>query len=313
MLGKTANGLFWFSRQIERMENIAELLETGLRMALTRTQGGDDDWRSVIATVGAQSLFDENHDDYSAKNVIDFLLRNKHNPTSVINTIEQARANARLVRTAITRSVWESTNESWMNIREILKRPVSESQLPNVLSLIKNQSALISGTFYRTMLRNESYYFSLIGKYIERADNTARILDVKYYVLLPSSSYIGSSLDNVQWESILRSVSAHRSYRWVYHTDYNPTNIAEFLMLNEEMPRSLSFCYDKIETNLNLITNNSKTEDPCSVQCKKIIHILDTNTVSSILDNGLHEFLINFISENNTLSSLVSEQYRFYQ
>lgn len=313
MLGKTANGLFWFSREIERMENMAELLETGLRMALMRNHEGDDEWKSVIATVGAQESFEEKHDEYSAKNVIDYILRDKENSSSVINTIEDARSNARLVRTAITRSVWESTNESWMKIKETLRRPVTESQLPNVLNLIKNQSALISGAFYRTMLRNETNYFSSLGRYIERADNTARILDVKYYVLLPSSSYIGSSLDNVQWESILRSVSAHRSYRWVYHTDYNPTNIAEFLILNEEMPRSLAFCYDKIETNLKLISIGKEPDDPSQHHCKTMIKLLDNSTVNSILEDGLHEFLMGFLTENNTLSSLIAQQYRFYE
>ena len=137
-----------------------------------------------------------------------------------MSSIETARSNARMVRTALTRETWESINEAWMSLKRMLAKPIDERDLPNVLDAIKRETALIRGSFYGTMLRNEIFDFSQIGTYVERADNTARILDVKYYVLLPSISWVGSTLDNYQWESILRSVSAHRSYRWVYEADY---------------------------------------------------------------------------------------------
>ncbi len=122
-----------------------------------------------------------------------------------------------------------------------------------MLDAIKRETALIRGSFYGTMLRNEIFDFSQLGTYVERADNTARILDVKYYVLLPSISWVGSTLDNYQWESILRSVSAHRSYRWVYDADYKPTNIADYLILNVRMPRSLTFCYRFLSEHLKFL------------------------------------------------------------
>ena len=143
-------------------------------------------------------------------------------------------------RTALTREAWESVNEAWMTLRVTLEKPIHESDLPPVLDQIKRLTALMRGAFHGTMLRNENFDFARIGTFIERADNTARILDVKYYVLLPSISYVGTNLDNYQWESILRSVSAHRSYRWVYDVEYRPGNIADYLILNGRMPRSLT-------------------------------------------------------------------------
>ena len=242
LLGRTANGLYWMNRYIERAENMARLVDAGLRMALTRTQSASEEWNSVLLSAGSDVAFTQKYQDYTAANVADFLLRDTSNPSSTMAAIETARNNARMVRTALTRETWESINEAWMSLKRMLARPIDERDLPSVLDAIKRETALIRGSFYGTMLRNEIFDFSQLGTYVERADNTARILDVKYYVLLPSISGVGSTLDNYHWESILRSVSAHRSYRWVYDADYKPTNIADYLILNVRMPRSLTFC-----------------------------------------------------------------------
>src|SRR4029434_5141741 len=145
------------------------------------------------------------------------------NPSSVMSSIETARNNARMVRTALTRDTWESINQALSAHTRMVSSPIDGRDLAKVRDAIKRETALIRGTFHGTMLRNEIFDFSQIGTFVERADNTARILAVKYYVLLPSISWVGSSLDNYQWESILRSVSAHRSYRWVYDAEYKPT------------------------------------------------------------------------------------------
>src|SRR3954447_7341835 len=242
LLGRTANGLYWMNRYIERAESMARLMDAGLRMALTRSESAADEWTSVVVSAGAEEAFTAKHTEFTVATVSDFLLRDTSNPSSVMSVIETARNNARMVRTALTRETWESINEAWMSLKRMLARPIDERDLPTVLDAIKRETALIRGSFYGTMLRNEIFDFSQLGTYVERADNTARILDVKYYVLLPSISWVGSSLDNYQWESILRSVAAHRSYRWVYEADYRPTIIADYLILNGRMPRSLAFC-----------------------------------------------------------------------
>ena len=246
LLGRTANGLYWMNRYIERAENMARLLDAGLRMALTRSENADEEWTSVVVSAGAEEAFRVRHSEFTVTTVSDFLLRDTGNPSSVMSSIETARSNARMVRTALTRETWESINEAWMALKRMLGGPIDPRDLPKVLDAIKRETALIRGTFFGTMLRNEIFDFSQLGTFVERADNTARILDVKYYVLLPSISWVGSSLDNYQWESILRSVAAHRSYRWVYEADYRPTNIADYLILNARMPRSLAFCYRNI-------------------------------------------------------------------
>lgn len=312
LLGRTANGLYWMSRYNERAENMARLVDAGLRLALTRTDSSADEWASVLMSAGVKPAFDARHAEYNAETVGDFLLRDTANPSSVISCIEAGRANARMVRTALTRETWESINESWMTFRRLLAPEIDQRELPAILDQIKRQTALIRGAFQGTMLRNEIFDFAHIGVFMERADNTARILDVKYYVLLPSVSWVGSTLDNYQWESILRSVSAHRSYRWVYEADYKPTNIADFLILNRRMPRSLAYCYRMISESLNLLAEDYGERHACHATVDEIHARLKPGTIDQIFEGGLHEFLNEFICRNNQLGNQLAEDYRFF-
>ena len=312
LLGRTANGLYWMNRYIERAENMARLVDAGLRMALTRTQSAEEEWKSVVLSAGADVAFSARNSDYNAATVSDFLLRDTSNPSSALSSIEAARSNARMVRTALTRETWESINEAWMSFKRMLAAPVDARDLPQVLDSIKRETALIRGAFYGTMLRNEIFDFAQIGTYVERADNTARILDVKYYVLLPSVSWVGSTLDNYQWESILRSVSAHRSYRWVYDAEYRPTNIADYLILNNRMPRSLAFCYRFIAEHLGYRAQDYGTRLACHQTVEETIAKLKVGSIKDIFDAGLHEFLTQFILDNYRLGDEVAAGYRFH-
>lgn len=312
LLGRTANGLYWMNRYIERAENMARLVDAGLRMALTRTQDASEEWNSVLLSAGSDIAFSQKYQDYTAANVSDFLLRDTSNPSSTMSSIETARNNARMVRTALTRETWESINEAWMSLKRMLARPIDERDLPTVLDAIKRETALIRGSFYGTMLRNEIFDFSQLGTYVERADNTARILDVKYYVLLPSLSWVGSTLDNYQWESILRSVSAHRSYRWVYEADYKPTNIADYLILNVRMPRSLTFCYRFLGEHLKFLADDYGERHACHATYEKIQAMLRKGSIKDIFDHGLHEFLHEFIRDNTRLGDEIAQDYRFH-
>ncbi|ESZ15117.1 MULTISPECIES: alpha-E domain-containing protein [Mesorhizobium] len=312
LLGRTANGLYWMNRYIERAENMARLVDAGLRMALTRTQNASEEWNSVLLSAGSDAAFTQKYSDYTAANVADFLLRDTSNPSSTMTSIETARNNARMVRTALTRETWESINEAWMSLKRMLAKPIDERDLPSVLDAIKRETALIRGSFYGTMLRNEIFDFSQLGTYVERADNTARILDVKYYVLLPSISWVGSTLDNYQWESILRSVSAHRSYRWVYEADYKPSNIADYLILNVRMPRSLTFCYRFLTEHLRFLGDDYGERHACHVTAGKTQAMLAAGSIKDIFDAGLHEFLANFILDNIRLGDEIAQDYRFY-
>lgn len=313
MLGRTANGLYWMFRYIERAENIARLVDAGMRVSLTRSGGGDEDWDGVLQSAGAHEEFLEHHEKVTSADAIDYMLRDKSNPSSVMSCIEYGRNNARMVRTALTRETWEATNEFWIELKNLLGRKVKAAELPQVIDVIKHRAGLVRGAFHGSMLRNDLYNFSRIGTFIERADNTARILDVKYYVLLPAAAQVGSSLDNAQWESILRSVSAHRSYGWVYDAEYKPANIADFLILNGRMPRSLAYCYEKIVSNLGHLSEDYDERHKAHDTADSIKATLQKTTINRVMDQGLHEFLELFVNRNAQLGQEITDGYRFYQ
>lgn len=311
MLGKTAGGLYWMFRFLERSENTARLVEAGFRIALTRSTDSESEWKSLVTTAGVKRQYREKYDVFNGTNVVDFLLRDPSNPSSVISVIENARTNARMVRTALTTEVWEAVNETWMTLKEALKRPIKETDLPAVLGIIRQQSALVRGALHGTMMRNDIYDFAQIGTALERADNTARIIDVKYYTLLPSASFVGSRLDNVQWETVLRSVSAHRSFRWLNDGDMTSTMIAEFLILDSRFPRSLAFCGKNLVSNLEFLSKDYGSRTPCHDMADTLQEKLKKRSINSIFDTGLHQFIGEFIQENNAIGTQIEQDYRF--
>ena len=311
MLGKTAGGLYWMFRYLERSENTARLIEAGFRIALTRSKDPEAEWKSVLTTAGVCADYSRKYDGYAASDALDFLLRDTDNPSSVISSIENARTNARMVRTALTTEVWEAVNEGWMALKAALKNPVTQTRLPAVLGEIRRQTALVRGAVHGTMLRNDIFDFTQIGIALERADNTARIIDVKYYTLLPSASFVGSTLDNVQWETILRSVSAHRSFRWLNNHEISPMSIAEFLIFDSRFPRSLSFCSRILEDNLGYLAKDYDARLPCHDMIDAQRDKLRAHTISTVFDEGLHQFITGFISANNAIGLQIEKDYRF--
>lgn len=312
MLGRSANGIFWMFRYLERAENTARLLDAGFRLALTRGAGAaTDEWRSVLVTIGQDGAFRCKHDEYLGPAVTNFILRDKDNPGSVLAMIEAARTNARMVRTAITREVWEATNESWMVLCDLLARPVRESNLGETLAAIRRQTTLVRGAMDGTMLRNEIFNFARLGTFIERADNTARILDVKYYVLLPSVSWVGSSLDNVQWETVLRSVAGERAYRWLNAGAMDPRGIARFLLLDGGFPRSIAFCYDKLRSNLAGLAREYGHESGTHELLRSANARLHQTSIEDVFELGLHEFIGEFIACTRQIADAIAADYRF--
>lgn len=311
MLGKTAGGLYWMFRFLERAENTARLLEAGFRMALTRSTDAESEWKSVIITAAVRGGYDQNYDNYNAADVVDYLLRDTSNPSSVMSVTKAARDNARLVRTALTTEVWTAVNDNWMTMKDILKRPIKETDLPAVLGQIRQQSALVRGALHGTMLRNDIYDFARLGTFIERADNTARIIDVKYYTLLPSTSFVGSRLDNVQWEMILRSVSAHRAFRWLDEEEMNAQAIANFLILDRRLPRSLSFCTAQIVDNLGFLADEYGTRRISHDLADGLRMRMKDRDIHSIFEEGLHEFIAGFLNDNNALGQQIEHDFRF--
>lgn len=313
MLGKTAGGLAWMFRYLERSENIARLVETGQRIALTRPDRAEGEWASVLKTAWAHDAYLANHDEIVGDQVVNWLLRDRDNPSCVLNCIDNARSNARLVRTGLTREVWEAVNECWMTLREELARKVSARDLPRVLGIIKQRSAFVRGALHGTMLRRDVYDFARLGTFVERADATARLLDVKYYVLLPSAAGVGSPLDNAQWEMILRSVAAEGAFRAVHGRTRRPTDIARFLILDGRLPRSLAFCYSKIGDNLRYLEKDYGVRLPSHDVAEGICKDLEQRSIDQIFETGLHQFLQDFLRRNAQLTAQIERDYRFYQ
>jgi len=311
MLGTTAGRLYWMSRNLERGENTARLIEAGLNIALTRSSGALSEWASVVATAGSTARYHEIHDDVDAEQVVNFLLREATNPASIRSLYDSARENARSIRTALTREVWEATNESWMTISDLLANPIATTELPAALRVIKRESAYVRGAMHGTMTRNEMYDFAQLGTFVERADNTARILDVKYYLLLPSLAHVGTRLDTMQWDTILRAVSARRAYRWSADGEISPTGIAEFLILDPQMPRSLLFCSRRIGERLSYLCPGDAELASQGIADDLTERLADTS-IEVILDEGLHEFLRRYITDIASISAQVEQNFRFH-
>lgn len=313
MLGRTAQSLYWMSRYIERAENIARLTEVGYRIALTPDIGSGhrEDWRSTLIAASGLNAYFQQHDTITPELVQNFLLFDRGNPSSVRSCLETARNNARAVRTALTREMWEALNSTFIEFTAVKPNDLGSGKLPEFLDWVRQRSALFRGALLGTLLRDEGYHFSQLGAFVERADNTARILDVKYYVLLPSNETVGGDLDAFQWETILRSVSAHRSYRHVYQDRYRPWNVAEFLILRPEMPRSLRFCYGWIERSLDGLSELLGAPSPSNTQARSALNDLKASSMDSIFQSGLHEFLSEFITRNNDISSQIATDFHF--
>ncbi|MCE8007650.1 alpha-E domain-containing protein [Aestuariivita sp.] len=313
MLGKTAGGVFWLMRYMERTENMARMIDAGLRISLTRSSAAESEWTSILNANGLLAAYLDKHQEVEGAKVINFLLRDRANPSSVMSAVEAARTNARLVRTALTREVWEAVNECWMELCALLDRPAKAQDLPAILQIIRQRSAYVRGSLAGTMVRNDVYDFARIGTFFERADNAARVLDVKYYILLPSIMHVGSASDNVQWETILRATSSARAYQTLHEGEYDPRMIAQFLILDKRLPRSLAFCYRKISDNLDYVAKDYGDRRPCHGLVEQICHRFETMTIDKIFEYGLHEFVTEFLADSQALGRQIEQDYRFYE
>ena len=314
MLGRTAQNLFWLSRYVERAENMARLLEVGYRMSLTsRREGGTSEHLlSMLQAAEVDAEFSLKHKVADVASVSQFMLFDETNPSSVRACLLAARTNARSVRTALTTDMWESLNSAWLEFASLDPREIAGSRLIELLQWVKQVSYQYRGALLSTFLRDDGYAFSQIGNFVERADNTARILDMKYYVLLPRTDLIGGDVDIQQWTLILRSASAHRSYRHVYHDRYKAWNIADYLILRPEMPRSLLFSIGWINRTLDMLEDIYGGKSKGHAAAAEVTAMLEGNSIDRIFAYGLHEFLTEFIARNNRIAEAVAESYNFY-
>lgn len=312
MLGRTANGLFWMFRYLERAENTARLLDAGLRMALTRDLvTAEEEWRSVMSTAGQRAGYEAKHGTYTGMQAWNYILRDKDNPSSVLAMFGQVRQNARLARNAISGELWEAINENWLEIQDQLAKPVGENRVLDTVATIRRAGTMAHGAMEGSMLRNEAYHFGQAGTFLERGDSIARILDIKYYLLLPSLSYIGSSLDTGQWDQVLRSVSGDRAYRWLNAGQIDARGICEFLILDDCFPRSLAFCHSALRASLAALARLHGSEGGSNTLMRAADTRIADLTIDDVFEQGLHEFLVDFTASNAAIGDAIAKDYRF--
>ena len=311
MLSRTADNLYWLSRYAERADFVARILDAALRLAsLPSSYGGQrNEWEGAVSVAGDRQEFRRLYDAADEYTVRDFLAFSRNNPSSIRSCIEIARENARAVRTALTAEMWDSINGAWLELQKMKPGDMTREEFVEFLDWVKGVSLAFDGSAYRTMLRNDAFWFTRLGLAIERADNTARILDVKYHLLLPETERVGGSLDYFQWTTILREVSAVTAYHWVYRQSVKPWLVADLLILNRQLPRSLANCYEILVRHLDLIGDDYGRRGPSQRYASQTLARLRSTNIESVFSQGLHEFIGDFIAENNRLGTAISEQY----
>ncbi len=312
MLSRTAENLYWTSRYLERADSISRLLEVAYRISLipNTLEGYNNEWESILSTSGTKQEYTNLYKDIKKEKIEYFLLFDNNNFSSVKNCISKARDNIKMVRTAVTLEVWNAVNTLFYRYEEYVSKKYNSKELPEILDLIKRQVNLIKGTIINTQLLNDGFDFLTLGNYFERADFTARIIDVKYFILLPSSSFVGTQVDNFQWSLMLRSVSSYRAFKWAYgNSEIDYIKIIDFLVLNSQCPRSLFFSVEKIYHHLGRL-KKSYGEKTISIPKINILYKKIKNTsVNDILDEGLHDFLTNFIKDISSVYHSVEKKY----
>ena len=314
MLSRTAGNLYWVGRYIERADFLSRLIEATLRLSsLPQSYGGATNaWESALSAAWMTASYKERGLAIEEDRVVAFLAIDPENPSSIRRCIEMARANARSVRTALTLEAWEAINGAWLEMQKFGTKLVDREALVALLEMVKAAMQSFDGAAHRSMLRGDAYWFIRLGSAIERADNTARVLDVKYHLLLPRGETVGGSLDYFQWTTILRTVSALTAYRWVYRDSVKPWLVADLLILNQQIPRSLASCYGDVLRYLDLLAVAAGGRRGPAHRLASSEHArLKGLKIEGIFKDGLHEFLNEFISENNRLGDAIANWYLF--
>jgi uncharacterized alpha-E superfamily protein len=311
MLSRTAENLFWITRYMERAETIARLLEVGSRNALIPSVNGGfrNEWESILQASGTAGGFAAKYGDVVQRNVESYLFFDLDNPSSIASCISRARENGRIVRTALTSQVWDALNTGFQEMQELRRTERSKLSVSDLIDWTLRNASMVRGSIEDTQLRNDGYCFMHIGYALERADATARLLDVKYFVLLPQVDYVGSGLDNYQWRTILRAMSAHRAFNWAYGGEITPAKIADFLILNTKSPRSLITCATEANSYLESLARGYGRSGEAQAQARALLAQLSEVTVEDVFDVGLHEFLTDVIDAVRGLTGVIHDQY----
>jgi uncharacterized alpha-E superfamily protein len=309
MLSRTADNLYWIARYMERAETAARSLEVGARISLLPSaQGYRNEWESILQSTGTQGAFSAKYGEAVQRNIESFLFFDRDNPSSVASCITQARENGRIVRTALTGQVWDALNTAFQELRQIERTPRSQLELSRLTDWTMKHAAMVRGAIDATLLRNDGYDFLTLGYALERGDATARLMDVKYYVLLPRMG-VGSGIDNDQWAMMLRALSLNRAFHWAYGGEVTAQKIAHFLILNPQCPRSLITCAAGTLNHLTRLAKLYGRATEAEAKALSLLLRLESETPSQIFDIGLHEFLTGFVQDSADLAQVIHDTY----
>ncbi len=309
MLSRTADNLYWMARYIERAENVARVLDVTYHMSLLPSDSSNEDdlWNAVLEIAGIRDIYDSNYKELNATNVILHLVMDSDNPSSIYSSLRSARENARSVRVAMTTETWENMNTLWLEFGQYIKQDLTQSGLGEFCEWVKSRSHLFRGVCFGTMLRDDAFSFVRLGTFMERADNTARLLDVKYDFLMAQEEASAGAVDYYEWSAVLRSVSAFQAYQKVYSDAIDPLKVSELLVLRHDMPRSLHACYDEIMPIIEQVAGSRQTE---AKRLAGELHArLHYGKMLDIFKFGLRDFLDEFITANHTLGKEIQRSF----
>ncbi len=309
MLSRVADSIYWLTRYIERAENVARFIDVNLHLMLDLPSETEQQWEPLINITGDRDIFEEHFDEFSRENVLQFLTFDPDYANSILGCVHRARENARSVREVISSEMWIQLNRFYLMVQSAAYRDFATITAPHdFFTQVKLACHTFAGVMDSTMFHGEAWHFGQIGRNLERADKTTRILDMKYFILLPDASYVGSPYDNIQWAALLRSASALEMYR-KRHGRIVPNNVVEFLLLDTELPRSVRFCVHQAERSLRAIVGAPSTTQPSEAErhIGRLRAQLDFATIDEILKAGVHEVLEGVQVELNAVGE---EMYR---
>ncbi|WP_114752188.1 alpha-E domain-containing protein [Pleomorphovibrio marinus] len=311
MLSRVANSIYWLGRYLERTENYARFIDVNFNLMLDLPGDLQEQWEPLILATGDDTIFRSKFDRFDKKEVIYFLAFDTDNPNSIISSVTAARENARIIRENLTKETWEKLNETYHFVKKGAERKEWKKEDPRAFfESVKNQILLLYGLAENTVARTEGWYFRQLGLFLERADKTSRILDVKYHILLPSVEEIGSPLDFLHWMALLKSVTAFNTYKRLYG-NIDPSGVVEFLVLNKYFPRSVFYCMKEAENCLFKISGSNGTGFSNSAEkaMGELRSKLEFDDVSDVIGTGLHEYLESLLGKINTISNKIDDNY----
>ncbi len=313
MLSRTADHLFWMSRYTERAENTARMLDVSYQMSLLPQSAAvaQMGWQGLLSISELLPIYKSKYDEVTAANVMRFMVSDENNPSSIISCLRAVRENARAVRGALTTELWETQNQTWLEAQREIHTHDFLDDPAKLFEWVKFRSHLSRGVTIGTMLKDEARSFMRLGTYLERGDNTARLVDVKYHAI--ESDFFGEANDKDQeydfyhWSAILRSVSAFEIYRKVYRDVIRPDRVAELLILRSDMPRSLHACLEEVVSNLSMVSDNLRSDT--LHKAGKLLSELKFGRIDEIMDTGLHAFLTQYLDRVNVIGESISADF----